>query len=82
MGSLSKMQASKWSRENLEMLVQDLLEENKRLTRINWGRIIAIVFFLAWAIVTWSYFSPVKNSPSCKCAAKGCSVSKLQTPAE
>ena len=61
------MQAMKWQRENLEALVKDLLEENKRLTRINFGRVVAVVFFTFWAVIAWNYLtSPNPNTKSCK----------------
>lgn len=70
------MQISLWSRENLEKLVKDLREENARLHRINFGRVIAVVFFTFWAVMVWSYLSHAGNSQSCNCSHKVCGVSK------
>ncbi len=47
--------------------LQELLEENKRLHRTNWGRILALSFFLFWAVVVCIYLtSPTPNTKSCK----------------
>lgn len=61
------MQPMKWSRERLEELNADLLEENKRLHHTNWGRIFALTFFIFWAVVVCIYLtSPSLNTKSCK----------------
>ena len=74
------MQAMKWSRDNLEAMVKDLLEENKRLTRINWGRILALAFFIFWAVTVWNYFwtYPQQSIKPSKCFAEGISSKKSQ----
>jgi hypothetical protein len=67
----------KWQRETLERLNAELLEENKRLHRINFGRVIAVVFFLTWAAIAWNYLTSTNpNSQSSKCSVKGYSSSK------
>lgn len=61
------MQISLWSRDTLERLVKDLIEENKRLTRVNWGRAIGIIFFAGWLCTVCVYLtSPNPNMKSCK----------------
>lgn len=71
------MQAMKWSRDSLERLNADLLEENKRLTRVNYGRLIGVAFFLAWAIVTCIYLtSPSPNTKSCKASQQANTLKK------
>jgi hypothetical protein len=65
------MQAMKWQRETLERLNAELLEENKRLRRINFGRVIAVVFFLTWAAIACNYLtSTPASTQSYKCSAK------------
>lgn len=45
----------------------ELLEENKRLNRINFGRVVGIVFFLGWTLLVCVYLtSPSPNTQSCK----------------
>lgn len=71
------MQSMKWSRDRLEHLNAELLEENKRLHRINFGRVIAVIFFLTWAAIAWNYLTSTNQSTqSSKCSVRGYSSNK------
>lgn len=63
--------------------LQELLEENKRLHRINFGRLIAVGFFMFYAITVWTYLTSTPVNSKCfRCSAKDCSLSKLQKDEE
>lgn len=64
------MQITLWSRDRLESLVKDLIEENKRLHRINWGRMIGVIFFVSWTAMVCLYFFPTANVSPLKCSVK------------
>lgn len=73
------MQLSLWKRETLESLVRDLQEENKRLQRINFGRVLAVVFFTFWFVLVCLYFSPPNKESSSKCSVRTSTSSKSLT---